>query len=138
MAKNIKLLIRFIRNIRRNAWRYICFISKLLFSMLIFCYSLCSLSNAQGRPKARNIFVITIDGFRWEELFNGADSSLIFDTRYVKDTMLTRQMFWDSTPSLRRQRLMPFFWNVIAKQGQLYGNRLFNNKVDVKNIYKIS
>lgn len=106
--------------------------------LFIFCCSICSLSNAQVHPKAGNIFVITIDGFRWEELFNGADSSLIFDARNVKDTMLARQMFWDSTTSLRRQRLMPFFWNVIAKQGQLYGNRLFNNKVDVKNIYKIS
>ena len=109
-----------------------------IFALFIFCYSLCSFSNAQDHPKAGNIFVITIDGFRWEELFNGADSSLIFDAKNVKDTMLARQIFWDSTACLRRQRLMPFFWNVIAKQGQLYGNRLFNNKVDVKNIYKIS
>ena len=108
------------------------------FALFFFCYSLCSLSNAQDHPKARNIFVITIDGFRWEELFRGADSSMICNARNVKDTMLARQMFWDSTPCLRRQRLMPFFWNVIAKQGQLYGNRQFNNKVNVKNIYKIS
>ena len=33
---------------------------------------------------------------------------------------------------------MPFFWNVIAEQGQLYGNRNLQNKVNVKNIYKIS
>ena len=33
---------------------------------------------------------------------------------------------------------MPFFWNVIVKQGQLYGNRNLNNKVNVKNPYKIS
>ena len=109
-----------------------------IFALFIFCYSLCSLSKAQDHPKAGNIFVITIDGFRWEELFNGADSCLLFDKRYVKDTVLARQMFWDSTTYLRRQRLMPFFWNVIAKQGQLHGNRLFNNKVNVKNFYKIS
>ena len=107
-----------------------------MFVLFIFCCSICSLSAAQDHPKAGNIFVITIDGFRWEEVFNGADSSLIFSTKNVKDTMLARQMFWDSTANLRRQRLMPFFWNVIAKQGQLYGNRAFNSKVDVKNIYK--
>ena len=33
---------------------------------------------------------------------------------------------------------MPFFWNVIAKQGQLYGNRDLNNKVNITNPYKIS
>jgi hypothetical protein len=109
-----------------------------VFVLFIFCFSLCSLSNAQDWPTKGNVFVITIDGFRWEELFKGADSSLMFDTKNVKDTILARQMYWDSTTQLRRQRLMPFFWNVIAKQGQLYGNRLFNNKVDVKNFYKIS
>lgn len=109
-----------------------------IFLLFISCFSVCNLSIAQDHPKGGNIFVITIDGFRWEELFNGADSSLMFDTRNVKDTLLARQMYWDSTTQLRRQRLMPFFWNVIAKQGQLYGNRLFNSKVDVKNFYKIS
>jgi hypothetical protein len=92
----------------------------------------------QQSQKAKNIFIITTDGFRWEELFKGADSSLIFNTAYVKDTALAGQMFWDSTVTLRRQKLMPFFWNVIARQGQIYGNRLLNNKVNVKNFYKIS
>ena len=109
-----------------------------VFVLFIFCYLLCSFTNAQDWPTKGNVFVITIDGFRWEELFKGADSSLIFDSKNVKDTILARQMYWDSTIQLRRQRLMPFFWNVIAKQGQLYGNRLFNSKVDVKNFYKIS
>lgn len=33
---------------------------------------------------------------------------------------------------------MPFFWNVIAEQGQLYGNRGFRNKVDMRNFYWMS
>jgi hypothetical protein len=33
---------------------------------------------------------------------------------------------------------MPFFWNVIARQGQLYGNRLVGNKSNAANLYKIS
>ena len=84
------------------------------------------------------MFIITTDGFRWEEIFKGADSSLLGNTAFVKDTALTKQMFWDSTIALRRQKLMPFFWNVIAKEGLLFGNRLFDNKVNVKNFYKIS
>ena len=33
---------------------------------------------------------------------------------------------------------MPFFWNTIAKSGQLYGNRNFGNKVNVTNPYWFS
>lgn len=33
---------------------------------------------------------------------------------------------------------MPFFWNVLAAKGQLYGNRLFKNKVNSTNLYSIS
>jgi hypothetical protein len=33
---------------------------------------------------------------------------------------------------------MPFFWNVLAAKGQLYGNRGKQSNVNLKNIYKIS
>jgi len=51
---------------------------------------------------------------------------------------LVRQLYWDEAPQIRREKLLPFFWNVIAEKGQLYGNRSLGNKVNVKNIYKIS
>ncbi|HMH22435.1 MAG TPA: hypothetical protein VK563_11695 [Puia sp.] len=95
--------------------------------------------HAQQSPgRARHLFIITIDGFRWQEVFTGADPSLIADASFVRDTALTKDLYWDTTADLRRRRLMPFFWNVIAAKGQLYGNRLYNNKVNVKNFYKIS
>src|SRR5579872_6107909 len=81
--------------------------------------------------KTRHLFVITIDGFRWQEIFNGADPALAENEEYVRDTALTRQLYGDATPELRRRRLMPFFWSVIAEKGQLYGNRAFDNKVNV-------
>jgi len=93
---------------------------------------------AQTPAKTKNIFIITTDGFRWQEVFGGADSIIINNTRCVKDTAITKGMYWDSTAEARRKKLLPFFWNVLAARGQLYGNRLLNNKVNVKNIYKIS
>lgn len=93
---------------------------------------------AQPAEKSRNIFIITTDGFRWQEIFNGADSALIHSSSYVQDTSLACQMYWASTPEARREKLMPFFWNVLAKQGQLYGNRAWENEVNVRNFYKIS
>jgi predicted AlkP superfamily pyrophosphatase or phosphodiesterase len=34
--------------------------------------------------------------------------------------------------------LLPFFWSTIAKEGQLYGNRILGNHVDVSNPYRFS
>ncbi|GAC1417016.1 MAG: hypothetical protein NVS1B13_11030 [Flavisolibacter sp.] len=92
---------------------------------------------AQFEP-TKNVFIITTDGFRWQEVFKGADSLLISNPRYVKDTSLAKKLFWDSDLTVRRRKLLPFFWNVIAAEGQLLGNRDYDNKVNVKNIYKIS
>ncbi len=93
---------------------------------------------SQDSLRTPNIFIVTTDGFRWQEVFTGADSTLIRDTNYVQDTTLLKQMYWDSTAELRRQKLMPFFWSTIAKNGQVLGNRHYDCKVNVSNVYKIS
>src|ERR1700681_5107478 len=93
---------------------------------------------AQSDSSSKNIFIITTDGFRWQEVFTGADSDLINDQRFVADPALLKQLYWDPTVEGRRQKLMPVFWNTIAKQGQIYGNRDFQNNMDVTNMYKIS
>jgi len=89
-------------------------------------------------PKTGNVFIITTDGFRWQEVFDGADSLLINSPAYVQDTALLKQSYWDEDVTERRRKLMPFFWNIISAKGQLYGNRQFNNKINVANFYKIS
>ena len=89
-------------------------------------------------PPVQNLFIITIDGFRWQEVFTGADSALINDERVSPDTLTMKMLYWAATPGERRKRLMPFFWNVLAAKGQVYGNRYFDNKVNVSNIYSLS
>src|SRR5580658_3894859 len=90
------------------------------------------------RAKTKKLFIITIDGFRWQEVFNGADPLLVSNPNYVRDTGLARRLYWDSTAQERRKKLLPFFWTTIAEEGRIYGNRLWGNKVNVKNFYKIS
>jgi hypothetical protein len=85
-----------------------------------------------------NLFIIITDGFRWQEVFNGADSLLINNETFTQDTATLKSMFWAHTKEERRKRLMPFFWNVIADKGQLIGNRDLNNKLNVANIYSLS
>ena len=72
--------------------------------------------------KTENVFLITMDGFRWQEVFNGAEEQLMTKENGVWDTNRLRSWFWRETPEQRRSALLPFFWEIIAKQGQLYGN----------------
>lgn len=95
-------------------------------------------SISSTNPPVQNLFIITIDGFRWQEVFAGADSALISDEEFCPDTATMKMMYWASDPEERRRKLMPFFWNVLAAKGQIYGNRNFGNKVNVSNIYAIS
>lgn len=85
-----------------------------------------------------NVFIITTDGFRWQEIFNGADSFLINNEKYTPDAGTIKSLYWESSPQERRKKLLPFFWSVINTKGQLYGNRYFRNKVNVANLYAIS
>lgn len=89
-------------------------------------------------PANRNLIIITTDGFRWQELFNGADSLLINDDDFTPDKETIKALYWAPGKDERRKKLMPFVWSVMGRQGQLYGNRLLNNKVNTANFYSIS
>lgn len=82
---------------------------------------------------AENVFLITLDGLRWQELFGGADSVIINDSRFVRDIEGTKEKYYRSTGSERRQALMPWFWTALAKNGLLLGNRGAGNLVNVTN-----
>ncbi len=82
--------------------------------------------------KTENIILITLDGMRWQEVFNGGDSSLMRQQVYLKDDKL-REKFWHNDAGERRKALLPFFWSTLAAKGQLYGNRALGCKVNVTN-----
>lgn len=92
----------------------------------------------KDKPNGNNVFIITLDGFRWQELFFGADSALIHDPGQTSDTTFAKAMFWDSEVKRRREKLMPFFWNIVARDGQLIGNRYKGSRVNTRNFYSVS
>ncbi len=87
---------------------------------------------------SQKVILITIDGLRWQELFSGADSLLVANTDYVKDTVTLKKKFWKTNFKQRRKSLMPFFWNTIANDGVIYGNRKLGNKVNITNKHGFS
>lgn len=92
---------------------------------------------ATAAPKTEHVFLITSDGLRWQELFSGADSALLSkEAGGIKDDATIarlRSAYWRETPEARREALMPFFWQVIARQGQLWGNQLKGSVAQVTN-----
>lgn len=94
--------------------------------------------HAPDAPTGQNLFIITLDGYRWQELFNGADPALLNDPAWTTDTGFAKALYGGATPEVRRARLMPFFWNVVARNGQLHGNRAYGNNCNTRNLYQIS
>ena len=95
-------------------------------------------SSIRSLNEANKLFIITLDGFRWQEVFNGADSLLISNTAFNNNVANAKALYWSSSKDERRKKLMPFFWNIIAQQGELYGNRTYGNKMNVANPYALS
>lgn len=93
---------------------------------------------SQVKLKTKNIILITLDGYRWQELFRGADSALIDNKEYTNNYARTIVRFGGETAQERRRKLMPFTWETIATKGQIYGNRDFDNKVDLTNPHWVS
>ncbi len=90
--------------------------------------------SVSGQPrKTENIFIITLDGYRWQELFTGADSLLVENKEFVREPVTLKSRFWANTALERRKILMPFFWSTLATEGQIYGNRKFGNFVNCSN-----
>lgn len=103
--------------------------------LVLFCFIIITHGRAEGQRtnSTENLVLITLDGLRWQELFTGADSLLVANKNYVKDPIRLMDQFWSDDLKERRMLLMPFIWTTIARDGQLYGNRRFQNNVNCRN-----
>jgi hypothetical protein len=86
------------------------------------------------KTRTRNILLVTSDGLRWQEIFGGADLALMNkENGGVEKPKVLQQEFGGETAEIRRKALFPFIWNVIAKNGQLYGNAEAGSEAKVTN-----
>jgi len=88
--------------------------------------------------KTQNVILITLDGVRWQEVFQGADKRIINNIKDDTKKELTLKSFWVNNEMERRNLLMPFMWNTIALKGQLYGNKTKGSVMQVTNPYFFS
>jgi Type I phosphodiesterase / nucleotide pyrophosphatase len=88
---------------------------------------------------AANVFVVTLDGMRWQEVFGGMEAALNSKKEGgVADVKETDRRFAAPTPDARRERLMPFLWSVVARQGQVFGDPRAGSTARVTNGLRFS
>src|SRR5262245_8342215 len=83
--------------------------------------------------KTRNVFLITTDGLRWQEVFNGPEEALLDDPNITTNPDRMKTVFWRPTVEERRKYLMPFLWGEIAARGQIFGNQAKGSDCRVTN-----
>ena len=92
-------------------------------------------AHAQSAPRTRNVVLIVSDGLRWQEVFTGADPTLLNEANggiWGKEADLRRD-FWRDDPAERRRALFPFLWNTVAVRGQIFGNQALGSVARVTN-----
>ena len=109
---------------------------------IIFLYIISIFSFLFNEPKTvapvPNVVIVTLDGLRWQEIFNGADSIIMNDKAYDGDIDYIKTNYWSTDINQRRNKLTPFIWNTVANKGVVIGNRNFGANMNVSNKYQFS
>lgn len=106
---------------------------------IMTCFFFAVMVGVHGQRQTENIIIVTTDGFRWQEVFKGMDSTLANDPRYNQgDSEYIYKNYWHNEANERRQVLMPFLWSTVVSKGQVFGNRNLGSKVDNANRYWFS
>ena len=111
--------------------------ARLVATILLVFFSLSVGFPRQSTPalKTRAVVLIVSDGLRWQEIFTGADPLLLNSKNggiWAKPEDLKKK-YWRDDVAERRAALFPFLWNIVAKQGQLFGNRTKGSDAHVTN-----
>ena len=107
----------------------------------LFLIALAGLSctSAAWAGKTQNVILVIADGVRWQEVFTGADPTLLTDAggNWTAADEL-KHKYWNDDPRVRRRLLFPFLWDTVATQGQLFGNQPAGSVASVTNKFWFS
>lgn len=95
---------------------------------------------AQARRTER-VVLVTLDGARWQDVFGGLDESALRDSTPTGadiTALPVYRAFWAATADERREKLMPFLWGTLARQGIVAGNRARGSSMSVTNGIRVS
>ena len=67
-----------------------------------------ALAQPAEKPATQNVIMVMTDGLRWQEVFRGAEMSLINVKNKVKDEAALKKAYWRETPDARREAAHAF------------------------------
>lgn len=109
---------------------------RLILVSLLLLAAVCPL---KAERVADRLVIVTLDGIRQEELFDGLHPlCFCYENILPEDIKLLKKKFWARDSAERRKKLMPFFWQVLVNQGQLFGKSGSGHEVLVENSTCIS
>ncbi len=85
-----------------------------------------------------NIFLVTLDGLRWQEVFRGLDESLATNGDYTERSETIIARYGASNTEDSAAALMPFLHNRVFRDGTVVGNRDRNSCARVSNSWYFS
>ena len=85
-----------------------------------------------------NIFLVTLDGLRWQEVFRGLDESLAANGDYSERSETIIARYGASSAEDSAAALMPFLHNTVFRDGTVVGNRDRNSCARVSNSWYFS
>lgn len=134
LTNSLKSTARFVHSPGRTTGRFV------LFASLVLLALACAPTKTMAAElKTKNVFLITADGLRWQEVFRGAEQMpLTKEFGNFGNSNSLRTNFWRETAQARREVLFPFLWGTVVKQGQLWGNRDKGSEVRVSNGHSFS
>lgn len=109
--------------------------------ILLISIVILPLNHLLAKGKTENIILITYDGMRWQEVFQGIDQRYFDQDEYIINKRIHEQFkekYRHDTAEQRREAIFPFLWNIVAKQGQIYGNRDLSSNANITNPYHFS
>ena len=110
---------------------------KILVTVLLFAFAV----QINAQHKTENVILITLDGVRPKDMFGGLDLDIVKAATKrgaVENTPLYKK-YWAAMPEQRREKVMPFFWDVLMKQdGSIAGNQALGSIVQITNKHRFS
>lgn len=106
----------------------------------ILALTLLGVMPAAFAGKTRQVVIVTSDGIRWREVFQGADPTLMNakDGGIWLPAAQLELKYGGVDSDTRRHKLFPFLWGVIGAQGQLFGNQDLGSRARTCNHVNVS
>ncbi|GHF91069.1 alkaline phosphatase family protein [Thalassotalea marina] len=96
------------------------------------------LTSTFSMAQERNLVLVTIDGLRWQEVFQGKQQDLLDDKNFTHHKNGLLKTIESQTTNQAKETLMPFVWSTIAKNGTLVGDRNQASNMSVANQWHFS